>query len=248
MTAQQPERYLRQIMLPEIAGEGQKKISEGKVLVIGTGGLGSPALLYLAAAGIGSIGLIDDDTVSESNLNRQILHFTPDLGRKKTESAAEKLGRLNPEISLTTYPFRLTAENGESILAQYDFIIDATDNTRTKYLINDLCVKTGKAYSHGAVRGMQGHTFTYTPGNPCCRCLFGFDMEIPDIPDNTPVGVIGSIAGIIGTIQATEAIKYITGAGNLLTGRLLQFNALTMESYVTRFARLSSCRCAASEK
>lgn len=241
MTEPQNERYCRQIMLPTLGLEGQEKISKAKILVIGTGGLGSPALFYLAAAGVGTIGLVDDDTVSLSNLNRQILHTTPGIGKLKTASAAEKLGLLNPDVKLNAYPFRLTADNGVELIKDYDFIIDATDNIRTKYLINDLCVKEKKAFSHGAICGMKGHTFTYVPGAPCYRCLFGMNDGIPE--NGAPVSVLGTIAGIIGAIQATEAIKYITGINGLLIGKLLQFDALTMESKIIGFAQSATCRC-----
>ena len=243
MTEPQRERYRRQIMLPEIGEEGQAKIREGKILVIGTGGLGSPVLFYLAAAGTGTLGLVDCDTVDLSNLNRQILHSTPDRGKEKTLSAAEKLSSLNPEVKLLTYPLRLTEENGMDIIKDYDFIVDATDNTRTKYLINDLCIKAGKPFSHGAICGMKGHTFTHLPGTPCCRCLFDMDMDTDRMPSNTPVGVLGTTAGIIGSIQATEALKYLTGAGELLTGRLLRIDTLSMKTETINFTRRDTCRC-----
>lgn len=243
MTEPQIERYRRQIMLPEVGLDGQEKVNKGKILVIGTGGLGSPALFYLAAAGVGTIGLMDDDTVNLSNLNRQILHLTRDIDRMKTESAAEKLSLLNPDVKLEIYPFRLTAENGAEIIADYDFIIDATDNTKSKYLINDLCVKGEKAFSHGAICEMRGHTFTYRPGSPCCRCLFGVDNALEDINNSVPVGVLGTIAGIIGAIQATEAIKYLTGIGDLLTGRLMRFDSLTMTAETIKFSQRSHCVC-----
>lgn len=243
MTEPQRERYRRQIMLPEIGEEGQEKIHEGKVLVIGTGGLGSPVLFYLAAAGIGTIGMVDCDTVDLSNLNRQILHSTPDTGKEKTQSAAEKLSALNPEVKLIAYPVLFTEKNGMDIIQDYDFIVDATDNLRTKYLINDLCIEAGKPFSHGAICGMKGHTFTYLPGSPCSRCLFDMNLDIDKISSSAPVGVLGTIAGIIGSIQATEAIKYITGTGDLLTGRLFRIDILSMKSETVNFPKRNSCRC-----
>lgn len=243
MTESQLERYRRQMMLPEIGIEGQEKISKSKILVIGAGGLGSPVLYYLAAAGVGTIGITDSDSVDLSNLNRQILHTTPGIGRLKAESAAEKLSLLNPEIKTEVYPLRLTEENGEAIISCYDFIIDASDNSHTRYLINDLCVKAGKPFSHGAINGMKGYTFTHVPGSPCYRCLFGIDTDLHDIPENSPAGVLGAITGIIGSIQAAEAIKYLTGSGTLLTGRLLIIDAFTMETSVLKFSQINNCMC-----
>lgn len=243
MTESKLERYQRQMMLAEIGIEGQQRLHEGKILVIGAGGLGSPALYYLAAAGIGTIGIMDCDTVGLSNLNRQILHTTSGIGRPKVESAAERLSLLNPEIKTEIYPFRLTEENGDTIISRYDYIIDATDNSRSRCLINDLCVKAGKPFSHGAINGMRGHVFTYVPGAPCYRCLFGIDTECRDIPESLPTGVLGTVAGIIGSIQATEAIKYLAATGKLLTGRLLTIDTSTMDISIVKFKHSDTCRC-----
>ncbi len=243
MTPDELQRYGRHLMTSGLGEAGQEKICAGKVLVAGTGGLGSPALYYLAAAGTGTIGVLDNDVVDITNLQRQIVHSTPDIGTAKVDSAIEKLRRLNPGVNFNRINTRLTSGNAREIIGEYDFIIDATDNTLTKYLINDTCVALGKAFSHGAVCGWEGHTFTYVPGAPCLRCLFDMDKSLDEIPRNNPVGLIGTLPGTVGIIQATEALKYITGAGKTLTGRLLRINLLTMEMSTLRFGHRSHCIC-----
>lgn len=201
----------------------------GKVLVVGVGGLGSPAALYLAAAGVGTIALIDPEGVELSNLQRQILHLTPDLGRPKVESAQEKLTRLSPQGAIHTIQGRLTADNLPILFAQYDFIIDGTDDLATKFLINDGALLAGKPFSYGGILQFQGQTMTVLPGkSTCLRCLFPSPPPPGEIPTCQEAGVIGSLAGSIGIIQAAEAVKYLLGEEGLLTDRLLVYDALAM--------------------
>lgn len=221
--------YSRNMLLPEIGEPGQLKLLGSRVLVIGLGGLGSPALFYLAAAGVGEIGIVDGDTVDLSNLQRQILHGRKDVGRNKTESAATTISRLNPDLRLNVCKTVLCDGNASEIIEPYDFVIEATDNFTSKFLVNDTCVCLGKPFSHAGVLGAYGQTMTVVPGaGPCFRCIFE-EVPLPgtyDTPDRT--GVLGSVAGVIGTIQATEAIKYIVGIEGLLVGRLLTWDALAM--------------------
>lgn len=223
----QKKLYHRNIIIPEINEAGQLKLLNSRVLVVGLGGLGSPALLYLAAMGIGKIGVVDSDRVELSNLQRQILHGRDDIGNQKTFSAGESIARLNPDVDLTTYPFRLTTSNAPEIIAVYDFIIEATDNFESKFLINDISVKSGKAFSHAGILGTYGQTMTVVPDQgPCFRCVF---KEIPPpgaVKTTAELGVLGSVPGVFGAIQATEAIKYLVGCGDLLVGRLLSWDAL----------------------
>lgn len=231
-TNEQLERYSRHIILKEVGVKGQKKLLESKVLVIGTGGLGAPAAMFLAAAGVGTIGLVDFDAVELSNLQRQIIHLTKDVGKPKVLSGKETIQEMNPDIDVVTYQEWVTSANIKDIIhdRDYDFIIDGTDNFPAKFLINDACVLTQKPFSHAGIIRFQGQTMTYVPGQgPCYRCIF----QSPPPPDAVPTckqaGVLGVMGGIIGTIQATEAIKYILGIGDLLTGNLLMYDALDMD-------------------
>ena len=227
LSEHQKELYHRNIIVPEIGEAGQQKLLNGRVLIVGLGGLGSPALFYLAAAGIGQIGIVDSDRVELSNLQRQILHGRDDIGNKKTFSAGKTIERLNPDIDVTMYPFRLTASNAAKIIGAYDFVIEATDNFESKFLINDICVKQGTAFSHAGILGTYGQTMTVVPDHgPCFRCIF---KEIPPpgtVKTTAEIGALGGVPGVLGTIQATEAIKYLAGFGNLLVGRLLAWDAL----------------------
>lgn len=218
-------RYQRNIKLEEIGESGQLKLRDAKVLVVGAGGLGSPVAYYLASCGVGTIGLIDGDVVEESNLQRQILHRTCDLGRKKVDSAAEKLVALNPNVSVIKHDCWLANDNVKEIIAPYDFIVDATDSGVTKLMVNDTCVVAGKPFSYGGVFRYSGITFTHLPGTADYRTFFQVKDTLPSRSQN---GILGVVPGILGTIQATEAIKYITGIGTLLTDRMLRFNALNM--------------------
>lgn len=223
------ERYSRQIVISEIGEEGQEKLGNSSVLVIGCGGLGSPAAIYLASSGIGRIGLVDDDIVSISNLQRQILHYEKDIGKSKVESASKSIKDINSKIIIDKYDERLTEINVHEIFSHYDFIIDATDNFKSKFLINDTCVNLGKPFVHAGVMGFNGQVMTYIPNaGPCYRCIFGNIPEDDLVKRPDMLGILGTVTGIIGSIEATEAIKYLLGIGDLLIGRLLTFDALKM--------------------
>ncbi len=238
---EQIERYSRHIILADVGPEGQEAIMNGKVLIIGVGGLGSPAAFYLAAAGVGTIGLIDGDIVDLTNLQRQIIHATPDLNKAKVISAKEKIEKLNPDVNTIVYQKLITSENIIEIIKDYDFVIDGTDNFPTKFLINDACVFIQKPFSHGGILRFDGQTMTYTPGNACYRCVFNGPPPKDAVPSCSQAGILGSIAGILGTIQATEALKYLIGIGDLLTNRMLIFDALNMNFNTVKFKRNMDC-------
>lgn len=222
------ERYNRNILIDGFGEEGQAKLRAAKILVIGSGGLGSPVLLYLAAAGIGTLGIVDCDVVDMSNLQRQILHFTEDVGTDKVCSAARKLKALNPEVELITYNQRFERNNAAELIASYDFVVDCCDNFETKFLIDDICVQLQKPYSHGSVIAMRGEVMTYVPGSASYRGVFGDKPANEDKVVSSQVGILGAMTGIVGSIQATETIKYFTGVGELLTNRLLIVDGTTM--------------------
>ncbi len=227
---EQLERYSRHIILKEIGVKGQKKLLNAKVLIIGAGGLGAPAALYLAAAGVGTIGIADADEVDLSNLQRQVIHTTADIGKPKVESARETMEAINPDAKVVTYHDFIAADNIMDIIRDYDFILDGTDNFPAKFLINDACVMAGKPFCHAGIIRFQGQLMTYVPGQgPCYRCVFKNPPPKDAVPTCKQAGVIGAMAGVIGCLQAMEAIKYITGAGELLTGYLLTYDALKMD-------------------
>lgn len=230
-TEEQIQRYSRHILLQDVGVEGQEKINNGKVLIVGAGGLGAPIALYLAAAGVGTIGIIDGDVVDLSNLQRQVIHFTPDVNKPKVLSAKEKINLINPDVHVITYLTLLTAENALEIINDYDFVVDGTDNFPVKFLINDACVLAKKPFSHGGILRFDGQTLTYVPDGQtaCYRCLFHSPPPPNVVPTCSQAGVLGAIAGMLGTIQAAEVLKYFTGVGALLTNRLLTFNAKTMD-------------------
>lgn len=227
---EQLERYSRHIILKEVGVKGQKKLLNAKVLIIGAGGLGAPAAMYLAAAGVGTIGIVDADEVDLSNLQRQIIHTTEDLGKAKVQSAKETINQMNPDVTVNTYRTFVTSENIKELIAEYDFIIDGTDNFPAKFLINDACVILKKPFSHAGIIRFQGQLMTYVPGKgPCYRCIFKDPPPKEAVPTCKQAGVIGAMGGIIGCLQAMEAVKYIVGVGDLLTGYLLTYDALKME-------------------
>jgi len=224
-------RYSRHLLLPELKAAGQRRIKAARVLCIGAGGLGSPAALYLAAAGVGTIGLVDFDQVDISNLQRQILYGTNDVGRKKLEAARERIQDINPNTEVVAHNCRLTSENAPDVIASYDVIIDGSDNFPTRYLSNDVCVFARKPNIYGSVFRFEGQASVFAPhlGGPCYRCLFPEPPPPGAAPSCAEAGVLGVLPGIVGLIQATEAIKLILGAGETLVGRLLHFDALKMK-------------------
>ncbi|MGN1346786.1 MAG: HesA/MoeB/ThiF family protein [Eubacteriales bacterium] len=228
-TNEQLERYSRHIILKEIGVKGQKKLLNSKVLIIGAGGLGAPAAMYLAAAGVGTIGIADADEVDLSNLQRQIIHSTEDVGKPKVLSAKETINKMNPDVTVNPYHEFVAADNILDLIADYDFIIDGTDNFPAKFLINDACVMAKKPFSHAGIIRFKGQLMTYVPGQgPCYRCVFENPPPKDAVPTCKQAGVIGAMGGVIGSLQAMEAVKYITGVGELLTGSLLTFDATTM--------------------
>lgn len=241
-TSEQLERYSRHILLQDVGVEGQEKLLRGKVLIVGAGGLGCPIGLYLAAAGVGTIGIVDCDTVEISNLQRQIAHYTADIGRAKVESAKEKMLAINPGITVRTYQEYLSAENIRAIIRDYDFVVDGTDNFPTKFLVNDACGMEGVPFSHGGILRFDGQTMTVLPGESACyRCVFREPPPPDAVPTCSQAGVLGAIAGMLGTIQAAEALKFLTGAGSLLTDTLLTFNAKNMDFRKIRLRRQKDC-------
>mgnify|MGYP000168882122 CR=1 FL=1 len=254
LSEEQIERNSRHILLQDVGLEGQEKLLNAKVLIIGAGGLGSPVSLYLAAAGVGHIGIVDADVVDLSNLQRQVIHQTKDLNTPKVESAKEKMIAINPDVEVTTYHTFLASDvevttyhdfldshNAEEIIQPWDFIIDGTDNFPAKFLINDACVRLGKAFSHGGILRFQGQTFTHLPGTACYRCFFKEPPPAGVVPTCSQAGVLGAIAGMLGTIQAAEALKYFLGVGDLLTDRLLTFDAKTMNFRTIKVKKRASC-------
>ena len=221
----QLERYSRHIILKEIGVRGQKKLLNAKVLIIGAGGLGAPAAMYLAAAGVGTIGIVDADEVDLSNLQRQIIHATEDVGKPKVESAKETMTKMNPDVTVNTYHEFVSADNILKLIEDYDFVIDGTDNFPAKFLINDACVMAKKPFSHAGIIRCKGQLMTYVPGEgPCYRCVFKNPPPKDAVPTCKQAGVVGAMGGVIGSLQAMEAIKYITGVGELLTFDAIKMN------------------------
>lgn len=222
------KRYKRHIMLPEIGEEGQKKLAESRVLVVGAGGLGSPVCLYLAAAGIGTIGIADFDTVDVSNLQRQVLYRESDVGRPKAEAAAERLRERNSQLTVEIYPEGLTEENADAMVSRYDVVVDATDNFHTRYLLNDAAVRQGKPEVYGAICEYDGQVTVFSPEGPCLRCLNPEQPAQGEGPNAADYGVLGVLPGMIGCIQAEEVIKLLLGFGEALIGRMLFLDTKTM--------------------
>jgi adenylyltransferase/sulfurtransferase len=250
LTTEQIERYSRQIMVPDIGGKGQIHLRQAGVLIIGAGGLGSPAAFYLAAAGVGTLGIVDPDRVELSNLQRQILHATGDIGRAKVESAREKITELNPDVEIKTYPVRFERDNAAAIAAGYKFIIDGSDNFDSKFLINDAAVALGIAFSHAGIVRLQGQTMTVLPGKSACyRCLFQDPPPPEEILNCQQAGILGAVAGTLGTIQATEAVKFLLGfEEGLLTDRLLTYDARSMKFHTVEVSRNPSCGACGENK
>ena len=241
-TDEQIERYSRHIMLPEVGGVGQIKMLEAKVLLIGAGGLGSPAAYYLAAAGIGNLGIVDFDVVDLSNLQRQIIHSTERIGMLKTESAKKTISALNPDVKVTLFNEKLTSENILRIFAGYDYILDGTDNFATRYLINDACVMTGKTNIHGSIFRFEGQATVFKPGEgPCYRCLYPEPPPPGLVPNCQEGGVLGVLAGVIGNLQVVETLKMILGTGKPLVGTLLIYDALNTEFRKLKLKRDANC-------
>lgn len=244
LSADQLLRYSRQYIISEIGARGQKELLQGSVLVIGAGALGSPALMYLASAGVGTIAIADFDTVDLSNLQRQIIHDTESVGKKKTTSAKESINRLNPDVNVVLYEEKVTADNIIEIISGYDIIIDASDRLVTKMMINDACHMAGKPFVHAGAERFYGQVTTIIPGeSPCLRCLFGDETDDVEEGACARYGILGPVTGVLGSLQAIEAIKYITGIGELLTGRVLYFDGLSMEMDVMDYEHNHACLC-----
>ena len=241
-TPEQLIRYSRHFLLPEVGEDGQAKLLQARVLMVGAGGLGSPSAYYLAAAGVGTIGIIDNDVVDISNLQRQILHANDRVGMPKVESAKKTLEGLNPDVKVIPYQAKLTSENIMEILKEYDLVVDGCDNFPTRYLVNDACVLAGKPNVHGSIFQFEGQATVFYPGKgPCYRCLYPEPPPAEMAPSCAEAGVLGVLPGLIGTIEALEAIKIILGKGDSLIGRLLCFNTLTMEINDLKLRRDPNC-------
>lgn len=235
------ERYARQMRLPEIGAAGQRRLAAARVLLVGAGGLGSPAGLYLAAAGVGTLGLVDHDRVERSNLHRQVIHTDAAIGRLKTASAQTTLAALNPDIDIATHAERLTRDNVERVFEGYDLIVDGSDNFPTRYLVNDACCKLGLTNVYGAVQGFAGQVAVFAPGGPCYRCLFAEPPPPEAAPSCAEAGVLGVVPGIIGLLQALETLKLIAGFGEPLTGKLAVFDAKSTRLRSLTLARDPDC-------
>jgi sulfur-carrier protein adenylyltransferase/sulfurtransferase len=242
LSPDQRRRYSRHLLIPEVGEEGQRKLLQAKVLLVGAGGLGSPAALYLAAAGVGTLGVVDADVVDDSNLQRQVLHTTDRVGMPKVESARLAIEAINSDVEVVAHETRLDQSNVLEIFADYDIILDGTDNFATRYLINDACVLLGKPNAHGSIFRFEGQATTFVPGEgPCYRCLFPTPPPPELAPSCAEAGVLGLLPGTIGIIQATEVAKLILGIGELLVGRLLTYDALEMEFRELRLSRDPAC-------
>jgi len=242
LSAEEVKRYSRHLILPEVGMDGQRKLKQSSVLCIGAGGLGSPAAMYLAAAGIGRIGIVDFDVVDYSNLQRQLLHFTPDVGRSKLASAKDKLQALNPHVQVDTYEVALSSENALDLFEPYDVILDGTDNFPTRYLVNDACVLSGKPNAYGSIFRFEGQASVFaTKDGPCYRCLYPEPPPPGLVPSCAEGGVLGVLPGIIGVIQATESIKLMLGIGEPLIGRFLIYDALNMKFRELRLRKDPEC-------
>jgi adenylyltransferase/sulfurtransferase len=251
LSEEQFRRYARHLILDEVGEEGQEKLLQSRVLVVGAGGLGSPMLLYLAAAGVGTIGIVDDDRVDITNLQRQIVHATERVGDLKVDSAKESLARINDGVRIETHPMRLGADNGSELIGRYDLVADGSDNFATRYLLTDLCARLKKPLVAAALSPFEGQLSTFRPylgdGHPCYRCLF----REPPPPDMVPrceeAGILGAVAGVLGTLQAVEVLKELLGLGDSLDGTLLIYDALRVRFHRIRIAKDADCPTCGAE-
>jgi molybdopterin/thiamine biosynthesis adenylyltransferase/molybdopterin converting factor small subunit len=241
LTPERVVRYSRHIIMPQVGSAGQRKIFDAKVLVIGAGGLGSPVLLYLALAGVGTLGIVDFDTVDLSNLQRQILHQNDDIGKPKTQSAKETIAAYNPDVHVVTHNEPLHSENALEIISQYDMVVNGADNFAVRYLVNDACVFLNKPLIDGSILMFDGQATVYLPGKGCYRCLYPTPPPPGLVPSCAEAGVLGAMCGTIGSIQATEVLKLILEIGDSLNGRLLLYDALSMETRQVRIRRDPEC-------
>ncbi len=241
MTGEQVERYSRHLIMEQVGPVGQRKINDAKVLAVGAGGLGSPVLVYLAAAGVGTLGIVDFDVVDRSNLQRQIIHGTQDIGRSKVDSAAARIADLNPNVRVVKHTVPLTSENALAIIPGYDIIVNGADNFATRYLVNDACFLAGKPLVDGSIFLFEGQVTVFLPGQGCYRCLYPSPPPPGMVPSCAEAGVLGVLPGTVGAIQATEVIKLILGVGEPLKNRLLLYDALAMEFRIVKIRRDPAC-------
>ncbi|MFB6113755.1 MAG: ThiF family adenylyltransferase [Halodesulfurarchaeum sp.] len=243
LDSSQLDRYSRHIIMDDVGPEGQAELLDAEILVLGAGGLGAPIIQYLAAAGVGTLGIADDDVVELSNLQRQVIHGTDDVGRKKVDSAAEFVANLNPDIDVEKHDLRVRPETIEELIDGYDFVVDGTDNFQTRYLVNDACTLAGIPFSHGSIFRFEGQvtTFTADPDSPCYRCLFPSAPPEGMVPNCETAGVLGVLPGTVGNIQATEAVKYVLDEGELLEGELILYDASLMEFDTVEITKKDDC-------
>ena len=241
LTPEQVKRYSRHLIMNDVGSSGQRKLLDAKVLILGAGGLGSPSAIYLALAGVGTIGLVDFDVVDLSNLQRQVLHHTSDVGRSKLESARDNIKAYNPDINVVLHETRLESENAMEIIGNYDMVINGADNFATRYLVNDACYLLNKPLIDGSILIFDGQSPVFTPGNGCYRCLFPSPPPPGMVPNCAEAGVLGALTGLVGSIQSTEALKYILGIGESLESRLLIIDALSMTFREFKLKRNPNC-------
>ncbi|MCH7620802.1 MAG: molybdopterin-synthase adenylyltransferase MoeB [Chloroflexi bacterium] len=241
LTPDQVKRYSRHIIMGDVGSRGQRKLFQSKALIIGAGGLGSPSAVYLALAGVGTIGIVDFDVVELSNLQRQILHHTADVGRSKLESARDNINAYNPDVNVVLHEVRLESDNAMDIIGQYDLVINGADNFATRYLVNDACYLLKKTLVDGSILIFDGQTTVFTPGEGCYRCLFPEPPPPGMVPNCAEAGVLGALTGLVGSIQATEALKQFLGIGESLTSRLLLIDALSMSFREVKLKRNPAC-------
>ena len=241
MTPDQVKRYSRHIIMGDVGSVGQRKLMQAKALIIGAGGLGSPAAVYLSLAGVGTVGLVDFDVVELSNLQRQILHHTPDVGRPKLESARDNIHAYNPDVNVVLHEVRLESDNAMGIISQYDLVVNGADNFATRYLVNDACYLLNKPLVDGSILIFDGQATVFLPGQGCYRCLFPSPPPPGMVPNCAEAGVLGALTGLVGSIQATEALKHFLGIGDSLSSRLLLIDALSMNFREVKLKRNPNC-------